>query len=260
MTAYVFKRYELKYLLSHEQYATIKGEIETRLCPDAFRKTTVQSLYFDTENDRLIRASDEKPIFKEKLRARCYGLNDGDKDVFVEMKRKYDGVVYKRRIACKEDEIFSVLNGNGDRSQIGKELRYFTNFYGTLRPKTLILCEREAFCERDGDLRVTFDENVRYRTDKLDFRSSLVGENLLKDGTVLMELKTGVALPLWLCRILDGNGVRKQSFSKIGVAYRRELSKNNQRSKTICLNQFSQTERQPQSASLSLLPSRSCAE
>ena len=101
MISYVFKRYELKYLLTQEQYLKVRDEIEKRLSPDVFGKTVIQSLYFDTADDRLVRASNEKPVFKVKLRLRSYGLSDGEKYVYIEMKRKYDGVVYKLIVDCK---------------------------------------------------------------------------------------------------------------------------------------------------------------
>ncbi len=252
MTGYVFKRYELKYLLTAEQYAAVKKEIESRLVPDAFGKNVIQSLYYDTPDYRLIRESIEKPVFKEKLRLRCYNLNLNDKDVYLEMKRKYDGVVYKRRISCKENEAESFFDGEGQSSQIGKELSYFINFYGDLEPKTLILYDREAFFDRSGDLRVTFDKDIRYRTDYLNFHTSLEGEKLLDDGFVLMELKTGTALPLWLCDLLDKENIRKTSFSKYGEAYKKEYKKFNLiRSIVLCSNQFSATETLRQSVSLS---------
>lgn len=273
MIGYVFKRYELKYILDSAQYAAIKAEIEKRLFPDEFGRNTVQSLYYDTPDNRLIRASIEKPAFKEKLRVRCYNLNDDDKNVYVEMKRKYDGVVYKRRIACKEGDAAALLTAKTDdenrsdgktqaygetqthnetqTSQIGKELEYFVRFYGNLVPKILILCEREAFCDKESDLRVTFDENIRYRADDLNFYTSLGGENILPDDCVLMELKSGSAFPLWLCRILEEQNVKKQSFSKYGSAYEREFIKSKLRRNIICLNRFSATATSPQSVSLS---------
>ena len=101
MINYVFKRYELKYALTYNQYLAVLPEIKKRLTSDKFGLNTIQSLYYDTENYRLIRESIERPAFKEKLRLRCYNLNENDDDIYVEMKRKYDGVVYKRRIACK---------------------------------------------------------------------------------------------------------------------------------------------------------------
>mgnify|MGYP002521349877 CR=1 FL=1 len=257
MTGFVFKRYELKYLLTTNQYFTVKREILKRLTPDKFGENTVQSLYYDTPDNRLVRESIEKPIFKEKLRLRCYNLNDDDRDIYVEMKRKYDGIVYKRRIACKESEAKNLFDGKLLQStQIGKELGYFLSFYQDLQPKTLILYDREAFFDKTSDLRVTFDKNVRYRNDDLNFYTSLCGKPLLSDGLVLMELKTGTALPLWLCDLLDKENIRKTSFSKYGTAYRLEFEKiiriQSIRSTLLCLNRFSTTETSPLSASSSL--------
>ena len=158
MINYVFKRYELKYLLDEEQYNAIKSEVEKHMSPDEFGETTIQSLYYDTDNYRLIRASIEKPNYKEKIRLRCYGINDGNKDVYLEMKRKADGVVYKRRIALKEDETKDVFDGIIPSSQIGWELCYFFNFYENLSPKVLILYDRIAYFDEENDLEDYFTE------------------------------------------------------------------------------------------------------
>lgn len=252
MSGYFFKRYELKYILTPSQYRAVRAEIEKRLEADEFGENAVQSLYLDTADDRLIRESIEKPIFKEKLRFRCYNLNENDGEVFVEMKRKYDGVVYKRRLACKESEALGIASGLKN-TQIGKELGYFFSFYGDLRPKVMILYDREAFLDKSGDLRVTFDRNVRYRKDELNFHTSLDGDPLLKNGEVLMELKTGTAFPLWLCELLDKEQIRKTSFSKYGTAYKLEHEKDERKGgKILCLNRSSLTEPSLQPASSSL--------
>lgn len=256
LISYVFKRYELKYLLTQEQYLRVRAEMENRLSPDVFGKTVIQSLYYDTADDRLVRASAEKPVFKEKLRLRAYGLSDGEKDVYIEMKRKYDGVVYKRRVACKEDEAADIFSGKCPDSQIGKELEYFIRFYGKLSPRMLILYDREAFTDENSDLRVTFDKNVRYRMTDLNLHTSLDGNALLQSGTVLMELKSGTAFPLWLCEMLCREDIKKQSFSKYGAAYEREHAKTTKSilsgSEILCLNPFSVTEASLLSASSSL--------
>lgn len=226
MAELVFNRYELKYVLTREKYLAIKNEAEKQLCPDKFGINTIQSLYYDTADNRLIRASVEKPIFKEKLRFRCYNLNDCDKDVFIEMKRKYDGIVYKRRVPCKEKYVKKLLSSYGKiDSQIAKELQYFVWFYGSLYPKMLIIYDREAFFSQSDDLRITFDKNIRYRTENLNFHTSLKGNYLLPEDNVLMEIKSSVAFPLWLCNLLCAENVKKQSFSKYGTAYKIEYEK-----------------------------------
>ncbi len=238
MVINVFKRYEMKYVLNKEQYETLKKEVLKRLSPDEYGENTIQSLYYDTIDNRLIRSSLEKPIFKEKLRLRCYNLNTNNKDIYVEMKRKYDGVVYKRRLACKENQAENILENSKSNSQIGKELDYFTKFYGTLVPKMLIIYDREAYYDKNSQLRVTFDKNVRYRKTELNFHTNLDGESLLPEETILLELKTDAALPLWLCKILDKEHINKTSFSKYGAAYEREFYKlENERSNELCLNQ-----------------------
>jgi len=243
---FVFKRYELKYLLTELQYRTVRAEVEKRLAPDRFGSTTIQSLYYDTPDFRLVRESIEKPVYKEKLRLRCYGLNDCDKDVFLEMKRKYDGVVYKRRIACKETSVPELFAGKSDPSQIGRELDYFISFYRQLDPKVMILYERSAFFDEAGDLRVTFDSGIRYRAADLSFGAPLKGDTLLPPGTVLMELKSGTGFPLWLAHLLGQERIIKSSFSKYGEAYRRIFANGNDIEKRTegnvqCLNPFLQT-------------------
>ncbi len=251
MISYVFKRYELKYLLSMEQYRFIKDAISKSSTPDEYGKTTIQSLYLDTENDRLVRQSIEKPVYKEKLRLRCYNLNLDNKDIYVEMKRKYDGVVYKRRIACKEGDVEDVLLGRMKKSQIGRELNYFLSFYSEgLRGKILILYDREAFFDEKDDLRITFDQNLRYRCNHLNFHTSLEGNRLLDKDFILMELKTGTALPIWLLRKMESIGIKKTSFSKYGRAYEIEFEKK-KGDKQSCLRQFSTLETSLPSVSLS---------
>lgn len=221
MYSYVFQRFEYKYLLTEEQYELIFPLVEMKLKPDEFGETVVQSLYYDTPDFRLIRASIDKPVFKEKIRLRSYGMSDGGA-VFLEMKRKYDGLVYKRRIALDEDKADRIMSGDFvPEDQIEREVAYFTSQYSGLEAKALIICDRSAYFGDDG-LRVTFDRDPRYRLDALNLHTSLEGRRFFDDGTVIMEIKSGTAIPLWLCGILSRFGIRKTSFSKYGTVYRLE--------------------------------------
>ena len=146
-----------------------------------------------------------------------------------------------------------MLNGKAATTQIGRELEYFSKYYGNLKPSMLIIYDREAYYDENSDLRVTFDRNVRYRKTDLNFHTSLCGENLLPEDVVLMELKTGSALPLWICEVLNKEKIVKTSFSKYGAAYRLEQEKINElRGKILCLNRFSATETSRRSAFSSL--------
>ena len=224
----VMQRRELKYILTREQTALLRRAMAGHMEPDQFGRTTIASLYYDTPDYRLIRASIEKPAFKEKLRLRTYGRATDDSPVFLELKRKTLGVVYKRRVQTTVGGAARFLRGetNGpDDSQISRELAAFRNYYGKLRPSCMIIYDRTAYVEPEGELRLTIDENPRYRTWDLDLTRPMDGTLLLDEGCSILELKVQTAIPLWLSRVLSDAKICKTSFSKYGEAYRRELSK-----------------------------------
>ncbi len=224
----VMKRYELKYLLDAEKTAFFKQRLEGHMRPDSFGLTSIASLYFDTPDYRLIRASLEKPEFKEKLRLRSYGLATEDSPVYLELKRKAEGIVYKRRVQCtipQVERFFTEGGGDLAEGQINRELRSFRDYYGELSPTCLILYDRTAYFEPGGDLRLTIDANPRYRTDDLTLTHSLDGVPLLPEGWTILEIKVQNAMPLWLAEILSEGHIYKGSFSKYGEAYRQTLLK-----------------------------------
>ncbi len=222
MAKFTFLRSEIKYLLTPRQYVAIHDILAKTLINDKYGDSVIQSLYFDTPDYRLIRTSNEKPKFKEKLRLRSYGRAKPSDEVFLEIKRKAKGVVYKRRIRIPEQKAYEFLDGSYllDDSQISNELTYFKRFYGQLAPSFLLLYDRNALVDPTSDLRVTFDKNVRYRTERLNLHSGFDGKRLLPDGYVLMEIKTTLSIPLWLTKILSDLRIYKTSFSKCGEAYK----------------------------------------
>ena len=222
----IFKRYELKFLLSQEQKARLLPEIEKHMLLDKYGRTLIKNLYFDTDTCRLIRRSLEKPDYKEKLRIRSYGETGPDSTVFVELKKKYNGVVYKRRIPIAEQAAMAWLR-DGEappHTQIGEEICYFAGYYETLRPTVFLSYEREAyFCRDGGDLRLTFDEHILCRRENLSLCAENYGEALLPPGQVLMEVKCPGGIPLWLTSLLSREKLYKTSFSKYGTAYQRMI-------------------------------------
>ena len=223
----VMKRYELKYLLDGEQTDFLKKKLEGHMKLDQYGRTSIASLYYDTPNYQLIRTSIEKPLFKEKIRLRSYGLATEESPVYLELKRKAYGIVYKRRVQSTIPLANKFFAGNGDicaGGQINREITYFRNYYGTLVPACLIIYDREAYFEPGGDLRLTIDHHPRYRTDHLDLTYSMDGEALRPPGHTILEIKVQEAMPLWLSGILDEGGIYKNSFSKYGEAYKRQLA------------------------------------
>ena len=222
----VMKRYELKYLLSGEQTDFLVKRLEGHMKLDQYGRTSIASLYYDTPNYQLIRTSVEKPPFKEKIRLRSYGLATRESPVFLELKRKAYGIVYKRRVQTTIPLVEKFFAGSGDicaPGQINREITYFRDYYQALVPACLIIYDREAFFEPGGDLRLTIDHNPRYRTDHLDLTYSMDGLPLRPPGHTILEIKVQEAMPLWLTHILDEGQIYKNSFSKYGEAFRQQL-------------------------------------
>ena len=224
----VMKRYERKYLLSPEQTAYFKESVADYMRIDKFGLTSIASLYYDTPNYRLIRTSVEKPRFKEKIRLRSYGLATDTSPVFLELKRKAYGIVYKRRVQTTIPLVKKFFDGEGDicaGGQINREITTFRDYYQTLVPACLIIYDRIAYYQPDGDLRLTIDHNPRYRYEDLNLTTSMEGNALLKEGYTILEVKVQQAVPLWLSAILTKGHIYKVSFSKYGEAYRQQLLK-----------------------------------
>ena len=218
----VFKRYELKYLLDLRQTQRILEAMAPYMVPDSYGQATIRNVYFDTDNYRLIRRSLEKPVYKEKLRLRSYCRVQPGDPVFVELKKKYKGIVYKRRLSLPEDQAVLWLQTGERRArgQIADEIDYFRQFYSGLRPTVFLSYDREAFfCRGGGDFRVTFDRRILARQEDLSLKSAIGGTPLLEEGMVLMELKTAGGIPLWMTQALTREGIFKTSFSKYGKAY-----------------------------------------
>ncbi len=220
---YVFKRYEIKYMLTQAQKKRLLDAMASFMEPDRYGVTTIRNLYFDTDSYRLIRRSMEKPIYKEKLRIRSYRSASGEDTVFVELKKKYDDVVYKRRLEMPYDRAMDWLTGNTTCSregQIAREIDYFLGYYKPLQPRAFLSYDRQAWFSKDGsDLRLTFDEDILGRSDELSLGSPIGGTPLLKPGKVLLEVKTMGGIPLWLTGFLTQEHIYKTPFSKYGKAY-----------------------------------------
>lgn len=218
-----FKRYEKKYLLTREEALAVRRGMAPFVKPDAYPRYSIGNIYYDTEDWSIIRASLEKPVYKEKLRLRSYGVPAGGDRAFAEIKKKYEDVVYKRRVTMEAGAAARWLGGKGpgDESQIGREIDWFLGFYKPA-PKVYIAYDREAWAAKDGsELRVTFDTALRVRSNDLDLRSGDYGIPLLVEDLVLMEVKIPAAAPLWLARLLSENGIFPSPFSKYGEYYKR---------------------------------------
>ena len=261
----VFKRKEIKYLLSREERDALLPILKAYMEPDAFAHSSISNLYYDTPDSRMVRRSLEKPMYKEKLRLRSYGTPENTSTVFPEIKKKAMGIVYKRRISLPYQEAVSFLSGqqiasgthdtppehpdrthedshiapnskcdkttqqipstdmcDGTTRQIFHELDWMLASYEDLAPKVFLSYERDSYKGiSDPSFRLTLDQDILFRTDRLDLREGAFGEAILLPDQTLMEVKISNAAPLWLAQALSEIGIFPVSFSKYGRAYER---------------------------------------
>ncbi len=224
----VFKRLEKKYLLTNTQYRQLVDALREHIVPDAFGRSTINNIYFDTPDYRLIRASIEKPIYKEKLRIRSYGVPEADKTVFVELKKKYKGIVYKRRVDMTYEQAIRYLymhEPSPVHSQVTSEIDSFVSFYKNIRPAVSLFYDRVAYYSKDDpELRLTFDTNIRFRNKQLDLRYGDYGTVILDESQYILEIKCTDSMPLWLTNELDRLKIYPTSYSKYGTAYKLMLA------------------------------------
>lgn len=236
MAIEVFNRYENKYFVSEVTLSRVLAEVERHMTPDKFnrdRKTySISNIYFDTTDSRLIRTSLEKPKYKEKLRLRAYGVPDKDDLAFLEMKKKYNGLVNKRRTKIPLQTGYQFVSNGGVVSitegmnpQVVREIACMIQRYEPLEPKVMIAYDRLAYFEKGNpDLRISFDTNIRSRRNDLRLEEGNDGALLVPKGTWLMEVKTASAAPLWLSDLLARERIYKKSFSKYGCEYKQYIS------------------------------------
>ena len=222
-----FARVETKYLLTAGQAAALEeGLLRQGFRRADFGSPRIQSLYYDTAEYSLIRASLERPGYKEKLRLRAYGEPGTVARAYPEIKKKYRGVVYKRRTEMPVGEAMACLASGvlpEEAGQVGREIGWMLQRY-SLRPASLISYDRDAwFSDREPDVRVTFDRNLRFRNWELNLNSCSPGILLLPQEQRLLEIKTGRFLPLWLTGLLRDVNACRTHFSKYGIAYQRYI-------------------------------------
>lgn len=226
-----FARIEKKYVVTDKQYRAMCTALSGYVEPDKFGAYTICNIYYDTSDYALIRASLDKPVYKEKLRLRSYGVPNDSSRVFVELKKKFDGVVYKRRITMPLMQARNYLSRTmqpAQDTQIRREIDWFLQFYQP-QPTVFLAYDRVAYtCPAQPELRLTFDSKLRWRENALDLAAGDYGEFLTPPGTRILEIKIPGAMPLWLSAILDKLEIYPASFSKYGTYYKQQVLGNRQ--------------------------------
>lgn len=228
----IFRRYEKKYRITREQYQHLLSRMITGLIPEPYGKHTICNVYFDTEDFQMIRNSLAKPVYKEKLRLRSYGTPGNEDMVYLELKKKFDGVVYKRRVMMTyidaKKYLYDGIRPPAD-SQILREIDYALKFYQA-HPAVYLAYERIAFSGRENsDLRITFDMNIRARQHAAELGKGSYGTVLLDKGSLLMEVKIPGAMPVWMSRLFSELQIYPISFSKYGTYYQDYIAGNHKK-------------------------------
>ena len=227
-----FKRYEYKYILNGQTYAAIMRGISPYVEADPYcvdgKRYSLYNIYYDTEDYSVIRHSVSSPAFKEKLRLRSYYQDPKPDDkVFVELKKKADGCVNKRRISLRYEDAVALIqtgrgvkNGNFLNDQVLKEIEYYISTH-PIAQKTYVAYDRAAFfLKEDKNIRITFDTELRAGPAELGEDGALP---LADSDTYIMEIKISNRIPLWLAKLLSENGVYRHGFSKYGTYYKTKI-------------------------------------
>lgn len=236
MAIKTFKRYEKKYLLNENQFTALCEKIAQHMSPDKHCRNgehyTIYNIYYDTDNNDLIRHSLSKPYYKEKLRLRTYKVPESlEEEVFLELKKKIGGIVCKRRATMSLQEAYDFIQKGKKpisdsyvNNQVIEEIAYFLS-RNEVSPRAFISYERMAyFGKEDKEFRLTFDNHIKTRRSSLYLEEGEFGRELIGEKQYLMEVKISGSMPIWLTNIFSELKIYSTSFSKYGREYKRYCS------------------------------------
>lgn len=215
----LMRRVELKYLLDKDKYEEIQKKLRNKIKQDKYHKYTIHNLYLDTSDNHLINSSLEKPLYKEKIRIRCYNTPKNEDYAYIEIKQKYADIVAKEREKIKLEKLFKYLYFGESINFKNKRIENALKTY-KLKPFYIVSYDRLAYVgKNDNSFRLTFDQNLRSRKCNLDLESTNEESLYFNKENYIMEVKTINALPLWFVKILADLKIYPSSFSKIGNIY-----------------------------------------
>ncbi len=224
---YTFCRHEKKYLLTRAQFHEIRKALAPYMTDDEYGLHTIHNIYFDTPDFLMTRHSLTHPQYKEKFRLRSYGRTGEESPAYAEIKKKYRHVVYKRRICVRHNDLYRFFRGEtlADADlQTQQEIGWLLYRWQPL-PQVYIGYDRIACIGReDAALRITFDQNLRWRTHDLDLRCCDAGQPVWDEDRIIMEIKFPHSSPLWLASMLSERELFPVSCSKVGVCYTQHLA------------------------------------
>ena len=229
--ANTFKRMEKKTTLPTALVDELKARISPYMDHDPYNVDgepyMICNLYYDAPDDHVIRESVQLPKYKEKLRLRSYGIPTADSKVFLELKKKQDGVGTKRRTRLRYGDLMHYLDTGIHPEglsyideQVLREIDYYRS-HQTVEPRVYVSYLRNAYHgKEDPSFRITLDSDILTRRHDLDLTLGRYGTPILTEGTTLMEIKFSGAVPFWFCRVMSDLGLSFHTFSKVGTDFK----------------------------------------
>jgi len=233
----IFNRLEYKYKMDRATMKSVTAALASRVTADPYSQGengfyVVNNIYLDTQDDWFIRNSLDKPRYKEKMRVRYYGdvLAGTNSPTFIEIKKNFMKNGNKRRVTLPAGDIWSWVHEHkfpdapNVNQQILREMDIILKQYGPVY-KTALFYDRRAFFSKEygKSLRITYDYNIRYRNDNVNFHSGSAGQLIYPKDHYILEVKfVGMPMPMWFSRMLAEHGLVRQPFSKIGISWRHE--------------------------------------
>jgi len=221
-------RNELKYKIGIAEYLAIRQRLRPIMKLDSHAgangRYLIRSIYFDNINDKALHEKINGVQKREKFRIRYY--NDDFSFITLEKKMKYNNLCMKLDAIITEDECRAVLEGQTEwmithPNELVREL-YCKMGSQQLRPKVLVSYIREPYTYAAGNVRVTFDSEIRTSLFRREFLQTPVWDVSVADrpGDMILEVKFDVFLPEIISDLLQTEGIRQQAFSKYGASRR----------------------------------------
>ncbi len=215
-------RHELKYRIGYLQYLELRSRLRAVMHSDLHAGTEgkylIRSIYFDNYKDKALREKAEGVPIREKFRVRYY--NDDFSYITLEKKVKNNALCMKSDAEITKEECQNLLEGRlnwmrGHPSQLVQEL-YAKMHYQLLYPRVLVSYIREPYVYDAGNVRVTFDSDIRTTLYHRSFLEEKVADISTADQPwdMILEVKYDAFLPTIIRDILQTNTIRQQAFSK----------------------------------------------
>ncbi len=213
-------RHEFKQNINYCDYIAVRARLRAVLKPDRLASQTgvylIRSLYFDNADDKALREKAEGVNIREKFRLRYY--NNDDSFIRLEKKSKINGLCSKQSTEVTREMCESIIKGktaflidSGDPllTDIYSKMKY-----QQLRPKTIVEYTREAYIFPAGNVRITFDSNIRSGITSTDFFSKELVTLGAPDSGIILEVKYDAFIPQFISDVLQMNNRRTTGFSK----------------------------------------------